>query len=378
MMISTIGSARIELKFAILILLAACAAACNGGPGTSAEVDQPALSPPRLIRQDQGVELLQLQQPLPGLTLTTVHDLVLPGVLETTGQITFDDRRVANIISRVTGRIEQVYVSQWDYVRRGQPIITLYSPDFMTAEAEYLQAEASAPALAGGSDNDQFARSMVEAARRKMELLGIEPAQIARIRSAAPVFTMYAPISGNVVQNQALRGSAVNPGDILYSLGTLEDVWITGDIYEDDLARVQVGQQLDAVTMAYPDDVFHGTIARISPNVDPNTHTLQIRCAVKNPGFKLKPQMLAQIRILVRPGRALIVSMDSLVFETDSYFAYVDVGHDTFARRKVVIASWDRHGYARVVSGLDPGDRVATGGTMQLNELWHEAHGERS
>ncbi len=99
---------------------------------------------------------------------------------------------------------------------------------------------------------------------------------------------------------------------------------------------------------------------------------------MKNPGFKLKPQMLAQIRIFVRPGRALIVSMDSLVFETDSYFAYVDAGHDSFARRKVVIASWDRHGFARVVSGLDPGDRVATGGTMQLNELWHEAHGERS
>jgi membrane fusion protein, copper/silver efflux system len=374
----SIGGARLELRFAILILIAACAAACNRGAGAGAQVDQPAISPPRLIRQSQDVELLQLQQPLPGLTLTKLHDLALPGVLETTGQITFDDRRVANIISRVTGRIEQVYVSQWDYVRRGQPIITLYSPDFMTAEAEYLQAEASAPALAGGPDNDQFARSMVEAARRKLELLGIEPAQIARIRNAAPVFTMYAPISGNVVQNQALRGSAVNPGDILYSVGTLEDVWITGDIYEDDLARVQVGQQLDAVTTAYPDEVFHGTIARISPNVDPNTHTLQIRCAVNNPGFKLKPQMLAQIKILVRPGRALIVSMDSLVFETDSYFAYVDAGHDSFARRKVVIASWDRHGYARVVSGLDPGDRVATGGTMQLNELWHEAHGERS
>ncbi len=216
MTISIIGAVRRELKFAILILLTACAAGCNGGSGSGSHVDQPPISPPRLIRQGDGMELLQLQQPLPGLTLTTVQNLVLPGVLETTGQITFDDRRVANIISRVTGRIEQVYVSQWDYVRRGQPIITLYSPDFMTAEAEYLQAEASAPALTGGPDNDQFAHSMVEAARRKMELLGIEPQQIARIRSAAPVFTMYAPISGNVVQNQALRGSAVNPGDILY------------------------------------------------------------------------------------------------------------------------------------------------------------------
>jgi Cu(I)/Ag(I) efflux system membrane fusion protein len=183
----------------------------------------------------------------------------------------------------------------------------------MTAEAEYLQAKASVPALAGGSAGDrEFAQSMVEAAKRKLELLGIEPAQIEMIKTAAPTFVMRAPISGTVVQNQALRGSAVNPGDVLYSVGTLEDVWITGDIYEDELARVQVGQQLEAVTTAYPDEVFHGTIARISPNIDPNTHTLQIRCEVKNPGLRLKPQMLAMVKIIVRPGQALIVPLDAV------------------------------------------------------------------
>ena len=374
----------IALVYGLTLVLAGAGTGCHGWPNVSAEVDQPveqpAVIPPKLIRADRGVELLQLQRnSLPDMVLAAVQEVELPGVLETTGQITFDDRRVANIISRVTGRIEQVYVSQWDYVRRGQPIVTLYSPDFMTAEAEYMQARASAPALAGGgSDNAQFARSMVEAARRKLELLGIEPDQIARIKTAAPVFTMRAPISGNVVQNQALRGSAVNPGDILYSLGTLDDVWITGDIYEDDLARVHVGQQLSAVTTAYPDEVFHGRIARISPNVDPGTHTLQIRCEVRNPGFELKPQMLAQVKIEVRPGRVLVVPLDALVFETDSYFAYVDAGDNRVERRKVVIGSWSQRGYARVVSGLKPGERVATGSTMQVNELWHEAHGERS
>jgi RND family efflux transporter MFP subunit len=254
-----------------------------------------------LIRQNPGPELLQLQHgALPDTTLTTVRAAELPAVLETTGQIAFDDRRVANIISRVSGRIEEVRVSQWDLVRRGQPILTLYSPDLMTAEAEYLQAKATVPVLAGGSSGDQqFAQSMVEAARRKLELLGIESAQIQMIKIAAPTFVMRAPISGTVVQNQALRGSAVNPGDVLYSVGTLDDVWITADIYEDELARVQVGQQLEAVTTAYPDELFHGTVARISPNVDSNTHTLQIRCQVKNPGLKLKPQMLARVRIVV-------------------------------------------------------------------------------
>lgn len=363
-----------------LLVLISLVSGCNNSQKTSALADPQVAGMPTLLRQGSGTELLELQpNEIPDMSLSPVQKVELPGVLETTGQVTFDDRRVANIISRVTGRIEEVHVSQWDYVRRGQPILTLYSPDFMTAEAEYLQAKAGVPALGGGSSEDkQFARSMVEAAQRKLDLLGIQPDQIERIRTAAPTFVMRAPISGIVVQNQALRGSAVNPGDILYSVGTLEDVWITGDIYEDDLARVHVGQQLEAITTAYPDDVFHGIIARISPAVDPNTHTIEIRCQVNNPGFKLKPQMLAQVKIVVLPGQAVIVPLDALVFETDSYFAYLAAGNDRLERRKVVIASWSQRGFARVISGLSPGDRVVTGVTMQVNELWHEAHGERS
>ncbi|MHB8383802.1 MAG: efflux RND transporter periplasmic adaptor subunit, partial [Candidatus Binataceae bacterium] len=173
-------------------------------------------------------------------------------------------------------------------------------------------------------------------------------------------------------------GGAVNPGDELYSLGTLEDVWITGDIYEDDLSRVSVGQHLDAVTTAYPTDVFHGTIARISPGVDPNTHTVQIRCEVANPGLKLKPQMLARVKIVTRPGQALVVPQDALIFDTNGYYAFVDAGNNRLERRRVAIASWGAAGYARVVSGLKAGEHVVTGQTIQVDALWHQAHGESS
>ncbi len=361
-------------------LLAAIASAmigCGGSPGVTAN-DQPGLELPKFIHQGPGPEQMELAQAdLAGMTLTTIQSVNLPGTLETSGQVTFDDRRVASIISRVAGRIEEVRVSQWDYVQRGQAIATLYSPDIMTAEAEYLQAKDSVSKLAA-INNGEFARAMLEASRRKLDLLGIEPEQIAKITVPAPTFVMHAPISGNIVQNQTLRGSAVNPGDVLYSLGTLEDVWITADIYEDELARVKPGQELSAVTTAYPDETFHGTIARISPNVDPTTHTAQIRCEVKNPGFKLKPQMLARVTIAVRSGQALIVPLDALVFETDKYFAYVDAGNHLLERRTVVIGAWDQEGYARVISGLSAGDRVVTGETMQVNALWHQARGESS
>ncbi|HUY25839.1 MAG TPA: efflux RND transporter periplasmic adaptor subunit [Candidatus Binataceae bacterium] len=368
------------LAIAGCAMLAMAAAGCRDESASrAAQMAEPA--PPLLIRQPGQPELMELKPgAVPGAQFAEVRNVELPGVLETTGQVTFDDRRVSTIVSRVQGRIEQTRVSLWDNVRRGEPIVSLYSPDFMTAEAELLQAKTTsnltgAPEMAGGVN---LAASLVSAAKRKLELLGMDDADIAAIKAPNPVVWMRAPIAGTVVDNKAVRGGAVNPGDVLYSLGTLEDVWITGDIYEDDLARIHVGQQLDAVATAYPSEVFHGTIARISPGVDPNTHTLQIRCEVKNPGLKLKPQMLARVKIVTRPGQALVVPQDALIFETNGYYAFVDTGNNRLERRQVTIASWSEKDYARVIAGLKAGDRVVIGQTIQVNALWHEAHGESS
>jgi Cu(I)/Ag(I) efflux system membrane fusion protein len=334
----------------------------------------------RLVRQ-QGVELIQFNpSDVPGLSMVQVQNIEMPGLLETSGQITYDDRSTSTIISRVQGRIEQTRVSLWDNVQRGEKIVALYSPDFMTAESEYLQAHetsklVAAPGVGGSSD---FAGALSQAAKRKLQFLGMTDADIQAIKAPDPTVWMRAPISGTVVDNKVQRGAAVNPGDVLFSLGTLNDVWITGDIYEDDLARVRVGQELSAVTTAFPDEVFHGVIDRISPNIDPTTHTLQIRCAVKNPGARLKPQMLAKVSIVTRPGEALVIPQDALVFDIDNYYAFVEVNPGTFEHRKVSISSWSRVGYARIVSGLKPGDRVVSGETLQVNALWHEAHGESS
>ena len=368
-----------------LIALAALATAvslggCHSDSAGSAAPVPEATPVVRLVRQ-QGAELIQFNaSDVPGLSMVQVQNIEMPGILETSGQITYDDRSVSTIVSRVQGRIEQTRVSLWDNVHRGEKIVALYSPDFMTAESEYLQAHESstliaAPGVGGSSD---FAGALSLAARRKLQFLGMSDADINAIKAPDPTVWMRAPISGTVVDNKVQRGAAVNPGDVLFSLGTLNEVWITGDIYEDDLARVHVGQDLSAVTTAFPDEVFHGVIDRISPNVDPATHTLQLRCEVKNPGGRLKPQMLAKVSIVTRPGEALVVPQDALVFDIDNYYAFVEVSPGTFEHRKVSIASWSRVGFARVISGLKAGDRVVSGESLQVNALWHQAHGESS
>jgi len=333
-----------------------------------------------MVHQSSGGDALQLSRgQIPGMTISEVRKEQLPGVLEANGQIAFDDRRISTIVSRVSGRIEQTRVSQWDYVRRGEPIVELYSPDLMTAEAEYLQARttaklSSSPQIAG----QMLASAMLSASRHKLELLGMSGADIASIAAPSPSVWIRAPIGGIVIDNRAVRGAQINPGDVLYSLGTLNAVWITADIYEDDLARVHEGQRLQAVTTAYPDEVFAGVVSRISPNIDPATHTLQIRCEVDNPNLKLRPQMLARVRIQTRPGEALLIPQEALVFDTNEYFTFLEIASGTFQRRSVSIASWKEEGLVRVVSGLHPGDRVVVAQSLQLDALWHQANGEAS
>jgi len=323
-----------------------------------------------------------------GLSIGKVQEIPLPGILEAVGQVTFDDRLVSTMISRVSGRLEDIRVSQWDTVRAGENILSIYSPDFMTAEAEYLEAT-SGTSQSGGAGTQpgpfgvpagtfSMTANLKAAAIKKLELLGLSPADILAIREATPSRWMRAPISGIVMTKLALRGAQVNAGDQLFALATVQRVWITADIYEDDLSRVHTGQSLEAVTDAYPNDAFHGVVDRISPALDPNTHTLQLRCQVEIPGEKLKPEMLARVRIVTRPGAALVVPQAALVFDGDAYYAFVQTGAKTVERRGVQIAEWNEHGYARVVSGLKSGDRVITCKSLEMNALWREAHGESS
>ena len=376
------------LRFSRLasVLLLSLLFGCDSSTVSRAAAEVPSSAPssgiPQLVTQGGHQEwmVINLSQ-IEGLSVGSVQVIALPGILEAVGQVNFDDRLVSTIISRVTGRLEDIRVSQWDTVRAGENILSLYSPDFMTAEAEYLEAFSSPPRITGPgipAGTYEMTADLKAAAIKKLELLGLSPADIAGIKHATPSRWMRAPISGIVVTKLALRGAQVNPGDQLFSLASLERVWITVDIYEDDLSRVHAGQSLEAVTLAYPDKVFKGVVNRISPNLDPNFHTLQLLCRIENPGEKLKPQMLARVRIVTHPGTALVVPQTALVFDGNVYYAFVQTGANTVERRSVEIATWNDQGYARVVSGLKSGERVITRKSLQLNALWREAHGESS
>ena len=222
--------AAIPLPVVWVVAALALASGCQRMRVAGAAADiTPSL--PRLERQSDGTNALRFSAgQLSRMTFATVKEIPLPAVVEANGQVTFDDRRVATIISRVTGRIDELRTSQWDTVRRGEQVMSLYSPDLMTAEAEYLEATTSAsqpsgPALQTGifgmpTGSLSMTANLQAAAVRKLELLGFSPADIAAIRSPSASVWMRAPISGIVVSKNVVRGQQVNPGDQLFSLAT--------------------------------------------------------------------------------------------------------------------------------------------------------------
>jgi Cu(I)/Ag(I) efflux system membrane fusion protein len=330
---------------------------------------------PQLIEKGDGHSLLVFSpEDYSVLESTIVREVDLPGVLETTGQVTFDDRLVRTITSRVQGRIEGVRVSLWDSVEKGQPILVLYSPDFMTAQEEYVQAQ-STSAIKGSQTYADLSAWMLTSAKRKLEFLGMQDSDIVSISSATPTVVMRAPIDGTILQNQSMVGQAINPGDTLYQVGKLDKVWITADVYEVDMAKVKVGQRLEAVTDAYPNEIFDGVVSRISPSIDPNLHTAQIKCELENPGLKLKPQMLAKVKIFVHPEAALAIPQRAVAFDGNAYYAFVETAPNTVERRKVEILSWNEENYTRIRSGVRSGERVITE-SLKVNALYHGTRGE--
>ena len=365
-------------RFSLMLFLAALTAGTLSSCGQSSAAEKPAEA--RSSAAPASDEVVLPNGSIPGLEWKLVEMVEVPGALETAGLVNYDPRRVATIVSRVQGRIEDVKVSLWDAVAQGDPIVQLYSPDFMTAEAEFLQAgtstnrsSATAPGLLEGMD-----AALVNAAKQKLTLLGMSPQDLQDLATPQPTIWIRAPIGGTVLDDKVVRGSAINPGDVLFTLGTLDEVWVTADVYEEDASRLAVGQSLEARVPAFPGRTFHGTISNISPDINPDTHTLQVRSKVANADGKLKPRMLASVTILTRPGKALAVPQDALVFDTDGYYAFVKNAGGRVSRRKVDIVSWSGSGPVRVRAGLKPGERVAASETVQLNALWHRAQGEGS
>ncbi len=228
------------------------------------------------------------------------------------GKFEYDETQVYRITAWVAGRIDRLYVNYTGArIKKGDPLISLYSPELISAQQEYIQALNNASNLKEISDglSKEMAISTLKASEEKLRLLGLTKRQIERIRKRRRVvdhLTVYSPVSGIVIKKKGFEGTYVSKGTLVYTVADLSEIWAFFDAYESDLVWLRYGQEVEFTVEAYPGEVFKGRIAFIDPLLDDRTRTAKVRVNVVNPDGRLRPGMFmrGEIKVhLLKDGR---------------------------------------------------------------------------
>jgi RND family efflux transporter MFP subunit len=312
------------------------------------------------------------KQQLIGVRIATVERKPMVRTVRTVGIITYDETKVTHVHSKIEGWIDKLYV---DYtgklVEKGQPLFTIYSPDLLATQQEYLLAIKSKERLGDSSIPEvrSGAASLVEASKRRLALWDISENQIRELEEngqAQRTLTLYAPHSGFVIKKDANQGMRIMPDRELYTIADLSTVWVNVDIYENEIPFVRPGQTATVALSYDPNSTINGKVSFIYPYVDEKTRTAKARLDVPNPGFKLKPDMYVNAEIKIDGGRHLAVPEEAVLDSGMRKLVFVDKGNGHFEPKEVKLGA-KLDGFYQIVSGLDEGQRIAASSAFLLD-----------
>jgi membrane fusion protein, copper/silver efflux system len=346
----------------------ASAGGASGQPGTpspESPKDSPVpplaplhLSPQRM--QSIGVQIGQVQS-------TTVHD-----ELHLYGNVQVNERRVSYVQSRVAGWIRDMYVdATGDLVRKGQPLFTIYSPDLVATEREYLLAGKNATDLAGSSVAGvaSGAQSLLAAARERLLQWLVSPAEIAKLERTGEVTDSIAidsPATGYVTEKNALPNLYVQPDTKLYTISDLSDVWVLAQVFQNDAGKITPGDRAHVTVDAYPGVMFNGRVDYLLPQVDTATRTLPVRLVFPNPGLRLRPGMYVNVTLDVPLGKRLVVPASAVFHSGTRNLVFAYAGDGQITPREVEIGP--RVADQQVVlGGIQAGEPIVTSATFLID-----------
>lgn len=288
------------------------------------------------------------------------------------GTVQVDDRRLAYAQSRVAGWIRDVYVNATgDVVQKGQPLFTIYSPDVVTTEREYLLAKTNESQLAQSPVEGvaSGAQSLLDAARARLLQWEVPPGAIAKLDQRGEITNAIAiesPASGFVTEKNALPNLYVQPDTRLYTIADLSDVWVVAQVFQNDAGKITRGDLAHVTVDAYPGVTFDGRVDEIVPQVDAATRTLPVRLVLPNPRLKLRPGMYVNVVLDVPLGRQLVVPA-SAIFHAGTrnlVFAYAPDGQVTPRDVHIGLQVGDQQ---VVLNGVHAGDTIVTSASFLID-----------
>jgi Cu(I)/Ag(I) efflux system membrane fusion protein len=321
-----------------------------------------------------------LELKLPGVTLNPeiyifqeAKTTEVPIEIKVPGRLAFNAEKSKVISARVAGRVERIFAFDGAAVNQGSPILEMYSPEFNSAQQEYLLASKTASILGKNQamgDLLQDAKMTQDAASNRLRNIGVSDQEITQLGNNQKTQTnllIRSPIQGVVIKRNTEPGAFVNSGDVLASLADPKALWFLGNVFEKDIRLLSSGQQLILKTEAYPDREFIAQTNYVAPSVDPETRALLIRADVNNADGLLRPDMFMSAKLLVGKGLAVVVPQSAIVRIREMRYAIVRVAPDTFRRLPVKGYDLDGKRFA-ITDGLGAGLMVLTDGAVLLND----------
>jgi Cu(I)/Ag(I) efflux system membrane fusion protein len=297
---------------------------------------------------------------------------VLGQEIRAVGTVGYDERGFTQVTLKTSGWVREVFVDSIGRpVRKGEPLFTLYSPDLLATQDEYLLALRTQGQLAT-SPLDEIktnAASLVVSARERLRLWDLTEAQIAalgRRGKAEPVLTVYAPSSGIVLKREALPGKYLEPGTTLYEVADLSTVWISADIYESEVASVTLNQPASVTFAAYPGETFRGTVSYVYPTLNTEARTVRVRLELPNPGLKLKPGMYGNVTVQTDAVNTLVVPKEAVLDTGLRQLVFLDRGEGAYVPYPVKLGRRSQDD-VEVLEGLKEGDRIVTSANFLLD-----------
>jgi Cu(I)/Ag(I) efflux system membrane fusion protein/cobalt-zinc-cadmium efflux system membrane fusion protein len=285
------------------------------------------------------------------------------------GKVEYDEQKLYTVNTKISGWIEELFV---DYtgkmVERGQPLFSIYSPELVTTQREYLLALKTRDKV--GASNFQTIRdggnSLLEATRKRLEYWDIPESEIERLEQTGEVkkaITLKAPATGVVIHKNAVDGEFIKAGTPAYKIADLSTVWVQTSVYDYEVPWIREGQPSIMELSYQPGKTYEGTVAYIYPDLDQKTRTVQVRLEFENPNLELKPGMFANVQIQTRPKQNVIVIPNEAIIRTgERDIVFVAKGEGSFEPREVNLGmdGGERNNEVEILSGLMPGEQIVT------------------
>ena len=321
-----------------------------------------------------------LELKLPGVKLNpeiyvfqSAEKVQVPVDIKVPGRLAFNAERSKVLSARAPGRVERIYAFDGAQVNTGSPIVELYSPDFISAQQEYLLSSKIAKVLVANkamSDLLDDAHFTQDAAANRMRNLGASDGDIKSIEMSGKTqanLVMRSPLKGVVVKRNVEPGAAVSSGDVLATLADPKHLWFLGNVFEQDFRMVKPGQKIILRLEAYPDKEFVAYANYIAPAIDPQTRALLIRADVENTDDLLRPDMFASGLLTTGTADAIVVPQTAIVRIREARYAIIRVGPETF--RRVPVKGYDLNSKSfAITEGVEQGWQVLAEGAVLLND----------